>query len=107
MTMRAGQFDRSITIDRATNAIDGNGTVTQTWATIFTLRAKRLVNSRADQDAAQGASTVTTETFVTRYVDGLTLEDRVTFEGSPFTLKEIREIGRRRGLQLRVEKVGP
>jgi SPP1 family predicted phage head-tail adaptor len=105
--IRAGEFDRTITIDRATDSIDDAGTITQTWATVFTLRAKRLANSAADQiAAAEGSTTVTTETFNTRYVDSVTLEDRVSFEGQAFTLKEIREIGRRRGLRLKVESVG-
>ena len=43
----------------------------------------------------------------TYYYDGLTLEDRATYECGTYTIKSISEIGRRRGLEIHIDKLGP
>jgi hypothetical protein len=39
--------------------------------------------------------------FRVRYVAGVKLDDRLTYEGATFDVKELKEIGRRRGLEIR------
>jgi SPP1 family predicted phage head-tail adaptor len=105
--MRAGALDRSITIERVTTASSASGAVTEAWATLSTLRAQLVQASTEEFQRAHGASTETAVIFRTRYLAGVTLADRVTYDGAAFNLKEIKEIGRRRGLELRCERVGP
>jgi hypothetical protein len=46
-------------------------------------------------------------TFRMRWIDGVTLENRVTYEGNQFKIMSIKEIGRRVGLDITCERVGP
>lgn len=102
----AGTLDRKITIERATTTLDDAGTPSETWATVATLRAALTTNAADEAIAGSGAVATTTLTFTTRFFDGLTLADRVTYDGTAYNLKEIIEIGRRRGLTLKCQKVG-
>jgi hypothetical protein len=45
--------------------------------------------------------------FRTRYFGGITVADRVSFNSEPFRLVDIQEIGRREGLELRCQRIGP
>ena len=51
--------------------------------------------------AAYGASPEEAVIFRTRYLDDLTTADRVVYEGRNHDIREIKEIGRRRGLEIR------
>ncbi|MGY4499400.1 hypothetical protein ACVWYH_003331 [Bradyrhizobium sp. GM24.11] len=55
----------------------------------------------------RGRVTDIVRTFRTRWLDGVTLENRVTYDGQQYQITQIKELGRRRGLDLTVEKVGP
>lgn len=106
--MRAGKLDRVITIERATaGASDSYGVPSSTWATLATLRAQIVQASTEEFVRAFGDSTETAVIFRTRYLDGVTLADRVAYEGAVHNLVEVKEIGRRRGLELRTRRVGP
>jgi len=100
--MRAGKLDRVITIERATTVIDDAGTPQPSWATIATLRAQ-IVKQSADEfiRSEGGGTSETAIVFRTRYLEGVRLDDRVTYDGASFDVKELKEIGRRRGLELR------
>jgi hypothetical protein len=56
---------------------------------------------------ARGNTTDTKITFRMRWMDGLTLENRVCYLGQAFTIRQIKEIGRRIGLDVVCEQVGP
>jgi head-tail adaptor len=102
--MRAGTLDREIIIERATVNVSVEGTVTDTWTPVATLRAE-LVEGISDE--TDPATTKATVIFRTRYVAGITVADRITYEGDHYNLKHVGEIGRRRGLELRAERLGP
>jgi len=104
--MRAGKLDRTITIDRVTEEIDNYGNPTSTWTTIATLRAQLIQASTEEFMRDYGASSETAIVFRTRYLGGITLADRVTYDGNAHNLIEIKEIGRRRGLELRTRALG-
>jgi hypothetical protein len=40
-------------------------------------------------------------------MDGLTLDNRVSYQGQAFVIRQIKEIGRRVGLDVVCERVGP
>jgi len=104
--MRAGNLDRVIIIERETKTLDLFGTVVDTWVPVATMRAQLLQNSTQEFLRGEGASTEATFVFRTRWLDGVTTAYRVTYLGQPYIIKEISEIGRRRGLDLRCWKSG-
>jgi SPP1 family predicted phage head-tail adaptor len=105
--MRAGNLDREIIVQRATTTIGDAGTPQETWAPIATLRAQ-LIEARTDEYIrGSGASTDRIVVFRTRFIDGVTAADRIFYEGQPFTVKQIKEIGRRKALEFRAERLGP
>lgn len=103
--MRAGKLDRTIRIDRySAGAPDNFGTVTAGWEMLATLRAQVVQASTEEFINANGASDETIVIFRTRYLAGVTNADRIIFDGQTFSLKEVKEIGRRRGLELRAAR---
>ncbi|RAI43985.1 phage head closure protein [Rhodoplanes roseus] len=104
--MKAGTLDRTITVEGVTTAPSSTGAVAETWSTFATLRAQMVQASTEEFQRAYGASTETAIVFRTRYVEGVTLAHRVVYGGEVHNMKEIKEIGRRRGLELRCERVG-
>lgn len=102
--MRAGKLDRTIRLDRVVHETNDFGTPVETWATLATLRAEIVSASTEEFIRDFGASDETVTVFRCRYLAGVTLADRVFYEGRPYDLKEIVEIGRRKGLELRCRR---
>ncbi len=100
--IRAGRLDREITIQRALEVVDYFGVPRHAWTAVATLRAERVEAAAVEENRAHGASSERTITFRTRYHLGISLADRVLFEGEAYDIKEVRELGRRRGLELKV-----
>lgn len=102
--MRAGKLDRSITIQRFTSTVNEYGTPVQDWTDLATVRAQIVQASTEEFIRAYGASDKTVIIFRLRLLDDVTNADRVKYgDGPHFNIKEIKEIGRRRGLELRCE----
>jgi len=99
--MRAGKLDRSITIQRQAETLTPSGSVAITWTNIATVRAEIVTQSASEFLTGFGEAENGTIVFRIRYVSGITTADRVSYNGSAYDLKEITEIGRRRGLELR------
>lgn len=101
--MRAGRLDRQITIQRSTHSVNEYGTPVFAWVDVATLRAQ-LVEGRAEEFLAGGGATdKTLAVFRIRYLAGVTNADRVIHAGQVFNIREVKEIGRRKGLELRAE----
>jgi SPP1 family predicted phage head-tail adaptor len=102
--MRAGKLDREITVEAR---IDGEpnqyGESVPTWSPFATLRAQIVQGSTEEFFRAYGEVSETAIIFRSRYVAGVTTEHRVTYDGRHFNVKEVKEIGRRHGLELRCE----
>lgn len=106
--MRAGLLDRTIRIDDLFEIVpDGYGTANRvrTGGT-RKVRAQLLQYDATDRDGAR-PTTDTTLTFRCYWFEGVSLESRVVYEGQSHKIKKVREIGRRAGLDLVVERVGP
>ncbi len=101
--MRAGSFDRIIVVQRATETVSAAGTVTQAWATLGELRAELVTIATVESGTAFGEIETAGLVFRTRWFD-LTTADRILFDGEFYNVRSIAEIGRRRGLELRVER---
>lgn len=104
--MRAGNLDRVITIERATETIDQNGTPQNAWALLATMRAERIESSTDEFIRGYGASPESVVIFRTRFLEGVTVADRVSYEGQALNIKQVKELGRRHGLELRLERPG-
>lgn len=99
--MRSGKLDQSITIQAFTTADDELGNQIQTWADVATVRAQLLQASTEEFQRGWGTTYEPTYVFRIRWRDGLTLDNRIIHDGVIRPIEEIKEIGRRRGLELR------
>lgn len=104
--MRAGKLDRTIVIERATNTVDAYGTPTMSWAAVATVRAQRIQSSTEEFMRNFGASTEAAIVFRIRHMDGIHPADRVKEGSATYDLKEIKELGRREGMDLRCTAIG-
>lgn len=99
--MRAGKLDRTITIERKTETVSDSGAVVTAWTNIATVRAEIVQQSASEFLTGFGEAENGTVIFRVRYLAGITTADRIIYAGIAHDLKEIVEIGRRRGLELR------
>lgn len=104
--MRAGNLDRTIEIESRGTGVDLYGTPIDVWTTFATMRAQKLENAIDDREGARGDTTDNVITFRMRWLDGLTLENRINYETRPFKIMRIKELGRRVGLDIVCERVG-
>jgi SPP1 family predicted phage head-tail adaptor len=104
--MRAGDLTETITIERPSTALDANRAPVETWAPVTTVRAGIVTASTEEFMRGRGASSETSIVFRIRYLDDLTLADRVIYYGDAYNIKDMRELGRARGIDIRVERVG-
>ena len=95
--MRAGCLDRVIQIQNASTVKNVFGTPTQTWHPVTTMRAQQLQNAATNSEGVREVSDDKI-TFRMRWINGVTLESRVTYSGQQFKIQSIKEIGRRIGL---------
>ena len=99
--MRAGRLDTSIQIQRAATVIDAAGTPITDWTTIATPRAQVIQASTEEFIRGAGATDHAVTIFRTRYLPDVKLSDRVLHAGAALNIKELKPIGRRRGLDIR------
>ncbi len=99
--MRAGQLNRVISIDRLTTTLNDNRSSVSAWANVDTVRAEIVQQSATEFLTGFGEAESSSIVFRIRYLPGITTADRVTYAGKAYDLKEVTEIGRRRGLELR------
>lgn len=102
--MRAGKLDRTITLQRRAETKDGPRVVTA-WTNIATVRAEIVQQSASEFLTGFGEAENGTVIFRIRYLGGVTTADRIMFDGVAHDIKEIAEIGRRRGVELRAVAV--
>jgi SPP1 family predicted phage head-tail adaptor len=105
--MKAGSLDRLITIEAPTVTLDDAGAPSTTWSTFATMRAQLVKNSTADDERRSGSETDERLTFRMHYLDGVTLNHRLTYQGQAFEIRDLAEIGRRRGLEVIARRFGP
>jgi SPP1 family predicted phage head-tail adaptor len=105
--MRAGKLDRTITIQAwdENPEPDDYGTVTPVWVDFATLRAQIIEASTEEYQRAYGEGGNTAVVFRTRWQAGVTVGHRVVYDGKGLNIRDLKEIGRRKGLELRCEEV--
>lgn len=98
--MRAGDLDRRIMIQRLTTGESPSGEPIETWDTIATVWAK------ADQQGGREFFATAQEVserkvvFRIRWIEGLTVLDRVVLDGAEHDIEEVRRLGRKEGIEL-------
>lgn len=100
--MRAGKLDRQINIERFTELKTPSGGSIKEWASIAVVRAELVQQSATEFLTGFGEAESGTAIFKIRYLPDITTADRVVCGSVKYNLKEIKEIGRRRGMELRV-----
>ncbi len=100
--IKAGKLDRQITIERQAETVAASGSVSKTWTTVATVRAELVQLAAEEYLAGFGEADTGGAVFRIRYLEGITTADRVTFDGATYDIEEIAELGRKRGLELRV-----
>lgn len=104
--MRAGKLDKTINIERLGRTVDDYGTETEGWTPVASVRAQLVQASTEEFMRSAGSISETAIVFRVRYRDDLTTSDRVTHQGQAYDVKEIKELGRREGLDLRCVAAG-
>ncbi|WP_194273770.1 MULTISPECIES: phage head closure protein [Rhizobium] len=104
--MRSGKLDNTIVLWSATYVDDGYGNLVPQETEFATLRAQIIEESTDEFMRNYGASTERLKIFRTRFIDGVYVSMTVIHNGVTYNLKQIKEIGRRRGLELRCVAVG-
>jgi SPP1 family predicted phage head-tail adaptor len=99
--MQAGKLHHIIAIEREIEAVLPSGSVSKSWTNVATIRAEIVQRSAAERLTGYGEAEDGTIVFRIRYRPGLKTRDRVVYDGRAFDIKEITEIGRKRGLELR------
>jgi head-tail adaptor len=101
--MRAGRFDRTITLLARSVARDSFGAGAETFSAIADVPAEVIYDRGGElsrqNDAQRQAQAVVT--FRIRWRPGLTRDMRIRFDGADYDVTDIMEIGRRRGADLR------
>lgn len=100
--MRAGKLDRTITIRRKWHeTVSPTGAAIPSWVDIATVRAEIVTQSASEFLTGFGEAEKSTVVFRVRYLADITTADKVVYAGQLYNLKEVTEIGRKRGLELR------
>lgn len=101
--INAGKMDRRITIDRQTETVKPSGDVSKVWTPIAVVWAEIIQQSATEFFTGYGEAETGSVIFRIRYHPGITTADRVTYNGSAYGLKELKELGRYEALELRGE----
>jgi SPP1 family predicted phage head-tail adaptor len=106
--MRAGKLDKVIEIETAVAAEpDEYGVVDPAGGTVTTRAARAQIIQASTEEYLRGYGEGgnTAIIFRTRFLHGVTTDDRLGYAGRIYNIREVKEIGRRVGLELRCEEV--
>lgn len=104
--MRAGGLDRRVTLQRKTVIVDDYGGEIETWNDLATVFAQ--VQQQGGREFFEAAQVQAEKrvVFSIRYYPGLTVLDRVFYDGTAHNIVEVREIRRRDGVELHTVAAG-
>jgi SPP1 family predicted phage head-tail adaptor len=103
LMLNIGNMDRRVTIESETETTKPSGSVVKVWTPVATVWAELIQQSATEFFTGFGEAETGTVIFRVRYRPGITTADRVTYDGTAYGIKEIKEIGRRDALELRGE----
>lgn len=103
--MPAGRKDRRIQIQEETLVSDGGGGFVQSWSTIRTVWTELVQQSGREFVQSDRTATERRAVFRLHWLTGITTAMRVVYGGEDFNIREVRELGRRDGLELHCEAI--
>lgn len=95
----AGDLDRRITLERRLPIDDGFQEV-ESWAGFAVVWASHTAVSDGEKWAAGAARADITARFRIRFRTDITTKDRVRYQGRPFNIVGMKEVGRREFLEI-------
>lgn len=101
--MESGALDRRIVVLRATTSADAYNEPIEVWSDFLRLWAAKKDVSDRERLAAQEIGATITARFTVRWsinADGITPKDRISMDGRIYDIHGIKEIGRRRFLEI-------
>lgn len=100
MTLRAGDLDRRVTIQRAAVLTNDLGEEVPTWSEHATVWAQVVPVSDGERWRAAEVGAAVTTRFRIRWGFGVTPEDRIAYDGRIYDVTGVKEIGRREGQEI-------
>lgn len=107
--MRAGRRDRLIEIQASYVVRDDAGEQIVVWATTASEWAEKVENHGAERFAAQQLAGAAVRSFRFLWNDAtktITVLDRIMYEGRPFDILDVREIGYHEGIEVDCKTAG-
>lgn len=104
--MRAGDMDRRITIQERHETESPSGAPIITWEDVATVWAEVQQQGGREFFAAVQVVSERRVVFRLRWLDGITVLHRVIYEDREHDIAEVRELGRRAGLELHTTASG-
>lgn len=99
--MRAGEMDRRIVIETATEAQNALGEPVKTWGVFATVWADKRQPSRGrEYVSSQSINVEIDQVFRIRWLDGVTEKMRINDGGKYYDILHLAELGRRQGLDI-------
>lgn len=101
--MRAGKLDRRITIQRKPVTQSDSGQEVVTWVDVATVWAEKINVKGLERFAVQQLIGQALMTFRFRWsvtVSEITSTHRILLDGRDFDITDVREIGRRQGIEI-------
>lgn len=99
--MKAGKLDTLITIQTSTDTVRNDGVVISVWTDLAKVRAEIVESGTEQFYRVYGSVDEATTLFRIRYFDGLTTSHRIVMDGVNFDIREITEIRRKRGHEVK------
>lgn len=93
-------MDRRIRLERATSTIDEFGREDKTWGLLSEVWARVEYGAGNETRLNMEVTAEQRRTFAIRWLDGLLVTDRVTYESRAWEILDIAELGRRDGLEI-------
>ena len=100
--MEAGKLDRFIIVQRKTESLSATGAITETWTNLLAVRAAILDQTAEEIAGGFGEAEAKTVVFLVRWnPTPITTGDCILCGSVVYDLKQIVEVGRRKGWKLR------
>jgi SPP1 family predicted phage head-tail adaptor len=104
--MRAGQLDHDITIQAPERAgTTPAGRPVTTWVDVWHVRAEIVQATTQEYLRGYGETDNLGVVFRIRWRNAVSTDNRVLYGPKALNIREVKEIGRRKGLELRCEEV--
>ncbi|MER9210065.1 head-tail adaptor protein [Mesorhizobium sp. M0771] len=105
--MRAGKLDHIVILQRSVESVAPSGAVSSEWTDMATVRAELLQATADEAGTSYGEAETVVRSYRIRWLNNfeITTADRMLDGGVAYGIKDIVEIGRRRGLELRCERI--